>query len=120
NPSQSIVAAAAQNAVTTSPIDSIQADLARAAINLNSVLDDSWRRYLALPAEVFDPARHPSPQAVEAVLQRFNAAVQNRQYQALTERPEFRTVHQLLQSLDANLKVAKSGQIALPPPPQTR
>src|SRR5438105_2338191 len=61
---------------------SSQAALARAATNLSPFLDDPWRKYLALPPEVFDPSRRPSPQAVEMSLQRFNAVAQNPQYQA--------------------------------------
>jgi lipid-binding SYLF domain-containing protein len=113
-----VAAAGATTAIVPNEIDAVQAELARAAGSLNSVLDDSWRRYLALPAEIFDPRRHPTPQAIEETLARFNSAAQNPQYQALAGRQEFRTVQQLLQRLDASMRLANSRQIALPPPPQ--
>jgi len=97
---------------------SSQAALARTSTSLSSVLDDNWRRYLALPAEVFDPTRRPSPQALELTLQRFNSVAQNPQYQSLTSRPEFQSTHQLLQKLSAELHTPNSAKLALPPPPQ--
>jgi hypothetical protein len=95
-----------------------QAALARAAMNLSPILDEPWRKYLALPAEVFDPARHPSPQALESSLQRFNAVAQNPQYQGLTSRSEFQAAHQLLQRVSDERRTANSRQLVLPPPPQ--
>jgi len=98
-------------------LDSVQAELARAATSLSPMLDDSWRRYLALPAEVFQPGRRPSAESVDAVLQRFNAIARNRQYQALSSRPEFHTTHQLLQALYEDLRAAATSQLVLPAPP---
>ena len=94
-----------------------QAELARAATSLNSILDDSWRRYLALPAEVFDPARRPSASALGTAIQRFNSVASTPQYQALSRRPEFQTTHQLLQALHDELLPLSAPQLALPPPP---
>jgi SH3 domain-containing YSC84-like protein 1 len=111
---------AAQPSTAVQPanhIDTVQADLARAATSLGLLLDDSWRQYLALPAEVFQRGRHPSPQALETSLQRFNAVAHNRQYQSLSVRPEFHTTHRLLQALYEDLRATSSPQLALPPPP---
>jgi hypothetical protein len=99
--------------------NSTQAQLASAATNLSAILDDRWRQYLALPAEVFDPARRPSAQAVESTLQRFGATAQNPQYQSLTSRQEFATTYQLLQKLSGELRPSAAAQLALPPPPTT-
>jgi SH3 domain-containing YSC84-like protein 1 len=93
-----------------------QAELARAATNLTPVLDDRWRQYLALPAEVFDPSRRPSPPAVDAALGRFRAVAGNPQYQSLTSKPEFAATYQLLQKLADELRPT-AVQLALPPPP---
>ena len=116
-PSTPVSPAAAIAAVTPNQVDALQVELARAANCLNMVLDDSWRRYLALPAEIYDGSRRPSSQTIEAVLGRFNGIAQNPQYQALTARQEFRVVHQLLQRMDAGLRQSMPRQIALPPPP---
>jgi SH3 domain-containing YSC84-like protein 1 len=98
---------------------SSQAALARAATDLSPYLDEAWRKYLALPTEVFDPARRPSPQALDTSLQRFSAVAQNPQYQALTSRPQFQATYQSLQRLSSEPRAGNSAQIALPPPPQT-
>jgi hypothetical protein len=100
-------------------LDAVQSDLAQAATNLNPLLDESWRRYLALPAEVYERGHRPQTAAVEAALVRFNAVARNRQYQALTSRQEFHRTHQLLQALYEDLRATAGPQIALPPPPAT-
>ena len=112
--------ATAMPAVATNEVDTIQTELARAAGSLNAVLDDSWRRYLALPADVMSPGRRPTTEALEATLGRFNSVASNPQYQSLASRQEFRTVHQLLQRLDVSVRLTHSRQIALPPPPAVR
>jgi lipid-binding SYLF domain-containing protein len=98
-------------------LDTVQADLAQAATNLNPLLDESWRRYLALPAEVFERGRRPQSAAVDAALARFNAVARNPQYQMLSSRQEFHKTHQLLQALSEDLRATAGPQIALPPPP---
>jgi hypothetical protein len=97
-------------------LDLVQAELARAATALSPLLDESWRRYLAMPAEVFQQGARPSAASVEATLARFNAVARNRQYQALTSRPEFHNTHRLLQSLHEDLTAA-AHHLSLPPPP---
>jgi len=101
-----------------SHLDTVQAELARAATSLSALLDDGWRRYLALPAEVFQPGRRPSIEAIDGTLQRFNAVARNRQYQALTSRPEFHNTHHFLQALYEDLRAAATPQLGLPPPPE--
>jgi lipid-binding SYLF domain-containing protein len=119
-PTAAVAPAGALTNISPNDSAAAQTELARAATNLNSVLDDSWRRYLAMPAEIYDPNRRPAPQTIEATLGRFNSVAANPQYQALASRQEFRTVLQLLQRLDASLRVSNPGQIALPPPPTVR
>jgi SH3 domain-containing YSC84-like protein 1 len=97
-------------------LDAVQAELAQSATALSPLLDESWRRYLALPAEVYQKGARPSPATVEATLARFNAVARNRQYQALTSRPEFHNTHRLLQSLHEDF-AATAHQLSLPPPP---
>jgi SH3 domain-containing YSC84-like protein 1 len=122
-----VVPAAAQASIDQVPTpalfppnsnSSTQAELARAAATLSSLLDDSWRRHLALPAEIFEPGRQPSRAALEAPLQRYNAVARTPQYQALASRSEFQSAHRLLQAFYAELPPIASPQLALPPPPQ--
>jgi SH3 domain-containing YSC84-like protein 1 len=99
-------------------VSSTQIELARSAGNLNALLDNTWRQYLALPNELLDPSRRPSPDTTAVALQRFNSIAQNRQYQAIISRPEFQTTHQLLIKLNDELRGGGSPRLALPPPPQ--
>jgi hypothetical protein len=119
-PPQTIAPTGAAIPAAINEVASMQAELARASARLSPTLDDTWRRYLALPAEVFDPGRRPTPEAIEAALARFNTVAQNPQYQALASRPEFRDVQQLLQRLASNLRINRAQPLSLPPPPTTR
>jgi lipid-binding SYLF domain-containing protein len=78
------------------PNPTVQRQLAESARRLEPLLDESWKRYLALPTEVYTDDRAPTPEAVQASLARFNAVVENPQYQALARRPEFQEAHGLL------------------------
>ena len=111
-----VPAATASDMRPEAHLDAVQAELAKAATSLNPLLDDAWRRYLALPAEVYQPGRRPPAEALNATLQRFNAVARNRQYQPLSNRPEFHTTHHLLQALYEDVTAA-GHPLSLPPPP---
>jgi SH3 domain-containing YSC84-like protein 1 len=81
--------------------DDLAAELVQAATALSPLLDEAWRRHLALPAEFFQPGRHPAPEQVQHTLQRYNAVARDPQYRALTSRTEFQTTHRLLQAYAA-------------------
>jgi lipid-binding SYLF domain-containing protein len=109
---------------TPEHIEALRGRLAQAATELAPLLDDAWRQYLALPAEVYQPGGRPSARAVEVVLSRFNEVARNRQFQALTDRPQFHQVHQLLQALHEDLRAASvssrpAAPPGLPPPPMS-
>jgi lipid-binding SYLF domain-containing protein len=95
----------------------VQTELAAASRNLQPLLDDNWRRYLALPAEVYGPGKSPPAAAVADALGRYNAVARNPQYQALAMRPEFQNTHRWLQSLYEDLHASTPSQLTLPPPP---
>ena len=98
--------------------DALRGELARSAAALNPLLDQSWRRYLALPAEVYQTGRHASADAVAACLKRYQAVGLNREYQTLASRAEFQAAERGLAAYHAAL--AGSGttsQLSLPPPP---
>lgn len=107
-------------------LDDLQNRLAQAATKLSPLIDDQWRQYLALPAEIYQPGRKPTPEALQAALSRYRAISQNRQYHALTDRPEFHNTHQLLQALYEDMRAGtspinpapfNSAPINLAPPP---
>jgi hypothetical protein len=97
--------------------EAVQEQLVRAATAMSPLLDESWRRHLALPAEVFQQGRRPSAESLQATMQRFNAVAGNPQYRALSSRPEFQTTHGLLRAYAEMSSATSSPQLALPPPP---
>jgi hypothetical protein len=98
-------------------LDALEDQLARAATNLTPLLDESWRRYLALPAEVFDKNSRLTSERLRPAVERFQAVAANPQYRALTERPEFQTTLALLRACDGAVAARGGQQLALPPPP---
>jgi lipid-binding SYLF domain-containing protein len=90
--------------------------LAAASNQLAANLDDSWKRYLALPPAVYAPNQAPSPQETQQAIQKYEDVARNPQYAALGARPEF------LQTLTAlrrygEVRTASNTAIQLPPPP---
>lgn len=100
-------------------LDDLQNRLAQAATELNPLIDEAWRQFLALPAEIYQPGRKPSLEALQTAVSRYRAITQDRQYQALTSRQEFQTTQQLLQALYEDLR-ASPMPIPLAPPPVVR
>jgi lipid-binding SYLF domain-containing protein len=96
--------------------DAIKPQLAEASRKLSLIVDDTWRRYLALPAEVFGPGQ-PSQEAMAATLAKYDRIAREPGYRALSQRGEFRSVHELLlryqQSLPSPISLPD-----LPPPPK--
>ena len=97
-------------------VEEVRAQLARAVTELSPLLDPSWRQYLALPAEVFQPGGRPPLAQVETTLARFSEVARNRQYAALSDRPQFHEAHRLLQALYEDLRASSAPPPALPPP----
>ena len=100
-------------------VDSLRAELARAATAMTPLLDDAWRRYLALPAEVYQSGRHPVSPALEPCLRRYAAVATSPHYRLLADRPEFQATHGWLQAYHEALAATSSttSQLILPPPP---
>ncbi len=103
--------------VSDQHLDLLQNQLVQSSTRLNPLLDEQWRQYLALPGDVYQPGQRPSLQTLEAALARYNAVAANRQYQSLTDRPEFHATHQVLQSLCEDLRATGGGALNLGPPP---
>ena len=88
---------------------------------LDRRLDDAWRRYLALPPEVFAAGQSPSVEALGRSLQAYQSVAANPQYRALTDMPEFQaTLAWLRKAIVAQVN-APGGEgwkaTTLPPPP---
>lgn len=93
--------------------------LARTAPQMYSALNDDWRKYLALPAEVFDPRQAAQPEALKESLARFDTISRDERYRALAGQREFQLTHRLLKAYAEELARAAQQQprLALPPPP---
>jgi SH3 domain-containing YSC84-like protein 1 len=117
-PTQPTDAAPAANKAGNAGDDeqALRTRLADSARRLNAILDESWKRYLALPAELSTSDRRPSAEAVNSTLARFAAVTNNATYRNLAQRPEFQETHDLLKRLAA--RPAPRPTLALPPPPR--
>jgi lipid-binding SYLF domain-containing protein len=106
----------------SAPVPLSEAELARRQLlqaieQLYRVVDEPWKKYLALPAEVYAGNDDVTPQAIRVSLARFDTVAQNPKYQALANRPEFQTAHQLLRQYAAIISARPSATLTLPPPP---
>jgi lipid-binding SYLF domain-containing protein len=96
----------------------VRQQLAQASTSLQKIVDPSWQRYLALPPEIYAGENHASPEAVDRALKNFASVAGQRQYGALTSRPEFRATHELLLQYAAALRTVGAPTLELPPPPR--
>lgn len=94
----------------------VQRQLVEAARRLESLLDDSWKKYLALPSDLSAADRRPNAEAFRESLARFQTVATNPAYRALAQRREFQETYALLHRLAA--LESNSAQLALPPPPK--
>jgi lipid-binding SYLF domain-containing protein len=88
----------AQLVATTSPVPTPQGPnaleatrqkLDSASRQLAASLDEQWKRYLALPAEVYIPNHVPNIDAIQDALIRYEIVARQPQYAALTNYPAF-------------------------------
>ncbi len=103
-------------------VSAVRADLAKQAQQLQAMLDDTWKRFLALPPEILSGAGQPSPAALTDAISRYESVLRDPQYQALTQRPEFRSTLELLRRYrEFSAMLANPVQLLPPPPsgPQT-
>jgi lipid-binding SYLF domain-containing protein len=104
-------------AVTGDELAALRQQLASSSQQLQMLLDENWRRYLALPREIYGGNSPPAPAAVADALKRFEAVANDARYAALSERTEFQTTWGLLQSYASRSAGGASANLALPPPP---
>lgn len=103
------------DAVASGP-DAIRDRLRQAAPGLFESLDESWREFLSLPEAVLAGSDHPTAATLAAAVENFDSVAANPQFQALTGRADFQTVHGLLRKYQQSL-TATAPVINLPPPP---
>jgi hypothetical protein len=98
----------------------VRQQLAGATQKLQTLLDDNWKKFLAVPNGVAPGAPPPTLEELTETLTRFDAVAKDPRYVALTQRPEFRAVQDLLRqylSSRKNISSAALGLPGLPSPP---
>jgi lipid-binding SYLF domain-containing protein len=94
--------------------------LGQNASRLYGIVDEPWRKYLALPREVFEGADAPSPDALQAALKQYDAVAASPKYQTLANRAEFQATRDTLREYAREVSANANPQLALPPPPLKR
>jgi SH3 domain-containing YSC84-like protein 1 len=79
-------------------------------------LDDRWKQYLALPAEVYIPNHTPSIEEIEQAIKRYETVSKQPQYAALTNQPAFQATLKGLWRL-GELQQVTQQKLRLPAPP---
>ncbi len=100
-----------------SNLDALRHALDGNSRRLFSIIDPPWQKYLALPKEVFEPGAQPNPNALSAILQRYDLVAKSGNYQQLAERPEFQSTYEVLREYTAALSAPAQSALQLPPPP---
>ncbi|MBI2824657.1 MAG: lipid-binding SYLF domain-containing protein [Planctomycetia bacterium] len=108
------------NAVAMAPmadtVENVRPQLVDAWRRLDPLLDANWRKFLALPPQVFQQAA-PNEAALDAALERYSRVTLDAKYQTLYDRPEFRAANDLLLRYRvalANRQAAAIGPLAGP------
>ena len=97
--------------------DSLKTQLVEASRQLSMLIDPTWQQYLALPAEIYTPMEQPSAESLAATMTRFDRVAQDARYRALTQRGEFRSLHELLRKYQHTVLPPPASPASLPPPP---
>jgi len=89
--------------------------LAASITELSPLLDETWRKYLALPADI--EGAKPQLEPWQAALTHYDWVAQSTKYENLVQRIEFQNAYRLLRDYVAALATS-SGELSLPPPPR--
>ncbi len=95
----------------------LRGQLATASQRLQPLLDENWRRFLALPVEVYEGTNPPSVESLQQAATRFDAVARNPQYAALAQRQEFQSAYQTLRAYLSARAASGNPPLSLPPPP---
>lgn len=111
-------AAAGPVAVPQAPtkLEAARLELDAASRRLAASLDDQWKQYLALPAEIYIPNHAPSMESIEQAISRYETVSENPKYAALTDQPAFQETLKGLWRL-GELQQGAQQKFRVPPPP---
>jgi lipid-binding SYLF domain-containing protein len=97
-------------------LESARQQLDASSRQLAAGLDDQWKQYLALPAEVYIPNHMPNVESLHQAILRYETVSREPQYAALTNQPAFQSTLKGLWRL-GELQEGGQGNLRLPPPP---
>ena len=111
-------AAVVPNAVPQAPsnLEAVRQQLDASSRQLAASLDEQWKQYLALPAEIYIPNHAPSMESIEQAISRYETVSEDTKYAALTNQPAFQATLQGLWRL-GELQQGAQQKLRLPPPP---
>lgn len=101
---------------TTSELETARQQLDASSRQLAAGLDDKWRQFLALPAEIYIPNHYPSMESIEQAIGRYEQVSEDPQFAALTNQPAFQSTLKGLWRLGELLQGSQQ-RMRLPPPP---
>ena len=99
-----------------SEVETAKQQLDASSRQLAANLDDQWKQYLALPAELYIPNHMPSIEEIEQAIKRYETVSQQPQYAALTNQPAFQATLKGLWRL-GELQQGAQQKLRLPAPP---
>jgi lipid-binding SYLF domain-containing protein len=82
-------------------VEATRQELEKSSRQLAANLDENWKRYLALPPEVYVPNQVPNPQALQQAVSRYEDVARRPEYVALQSRPEFQDALRSLRRLSS-------------------
>jgi lipid-binding SYLF domain-containing protein len=91
--------------------------LVPAVDRLYARLDERWKMYFALPANLAKAPQPPDLEQLKTSLDRFDQVAGDAQYQALWQQSDFKATHQFLQEYVSLLGAESPPKLDLPPPP---
>lgn len=98
-------------------VEAVRQQLEKSSRQLAAGLDENWKRYLALPPEVYMPNQVPSAQTIAEAISRYEEVARRPEYAALHARPEFQESLDSLRRLSA-VRTAVNPSPTPPPPPK--
>jgi hypothetical protein len=97
-------------------LESARQELDASSRQLAAGLDDQWKQYLALPAEVYIPNHMPNIESLHQAILRYETVSREPRYAALTNQPAFQSTLKGLWRL-GELQQGGQQELRLPPPP---
>jgi SH3 domain-containing YSC84-like protein 1 len=104
-------------AVAPNGVEAAREQLDATSRALVPILDDNWKQYLALPAEVYVPGGVPNPQVMQQVISHYESVSRRPEYVSLATRSEFQETAKALWKFNDALS-AGNQSLQLPPPPR--